>query len=180
MNSRAYMKDVSEYFQIKVEFLLLVHSEPVGIFILVDKITELVHVNFRNICSDERCGIARSESKSIQDNLKCSLSLFLSRIMSSITAQQTKLDLELVPKKKRLEIRKCNERLKPGKKQREATFQVVLDTLALTPCYSASLITADVPEVYMHQFCDFIHKYENSYRFRMDKKKKFDLNLEIF
>ncbi|GJZ58779.1 hypothetical protein Tco_0614595 [Tanacetum coccineum] len=30
-------------------------------------------------------------------------------IMSSITAQQTKLDLELVPKEKRLEIRKCNE-----------------------------------------------------------------------
>ncbi|GJY72326.1 hypothetical protein Tco_0476029 [Tanacetum coccineum] len=32
--------------------------------------------------------------------------------MSSITAQQTKLDLELVPKEKRLEIRKCNGRLK--------------------------------------------------------------------
>ncbi|GJZ01192.1 hypothetical protein Tco_0519153, partial [Tanacetum coccineum] len=39
---------------------------------------------------------------------------------------------------------------------------------------------ADIPEVYMHQFWDTIHKYENSYRFRMDKKKKFDLNLEIF
>ncbi|GJT54150.1 hypothetical protein Tco_0989204 [Tanacetum coccineum] len=100
--------------------------------------------------------------------------------MSSITAQQTKLDLELVPKEKRLEIGKCNGRLNPGKKQREPTFQVVLDALALTPCYSAFLITADVPEVYMHQFWDSIHKYENSYRFRMDKKKKFDLNLEIF
>nr|GEZ97544.1 hypothetical protein [Tanacetum cinerariifolium] len=37
-----------------------------------------------------------------------------------------------------------------------------------------------VPEVYMHRFWDSIHKYENSYRFIMDKKKKFDLNLEIF
>ncbi|GKA16395.1 hypothetical protein Tco_0696142, partial [Tanacetum coccineum] len=37
-----------------------------------------------------------------------------------------------------------------------------------------------VPEVCMHQFQDAIHKYDNSYRFRMDKKKKFDLNLEIF
>nr|GEX66096.1 hypothetical protein [Tanacetum cinerariifolium] len=37
-----------------------------------------------------------------------------------------------------------------------------------------------VPEVYMHQFWDSIHKYENSYMFKMDKKKKFDLNLEIF
>ncbi|GJT17075.1 hypothetical protein Tco_0875781 [Tanacetum coccineum] len=100
--------------------------------------------------------------------------------MSSITAQQTKLDLELVPKEKRFEIRKCNGRLNPRKKQREPTFQVVLDALALTPCYSAFLIIADVPEVYMHQFWDTIHKYENSYRFRMDKKKKFDLNLETF
>ncbi|GJX37979.1 retrotransposon protein, putative, ty1-copia subclass [Tanacetum coccineum] len=55
-----------------------------------------------------------------------------------------------------------------------------MDALALTPCYSAFLITTDVPEVYMHQFWDSIHKYENSYRFRTDKKKKFDLNLEIF
>ncbi|GJV81058.1 hypothetical protein Tco_1516928 [Tanacetum coccineum] len=55
--------------------------------------------------------------------------------MSSITAQQTKLDLELVPKEKRLEIRKCNGRLNPGKKQREPTFQVMLDALALTPSH---------------------------------------------
>ncbi|GJV27197.1 reverse transcriptase domain-containing protein [Tanacetum coccineum] len=100
--------------------------------------------------------------------------------MSSITTQQTKLDLELVPKEKRLEIGKCNGRINPGKKQREPTFQVVLDALALTPCYSTFLTTTDVPEVYMHQFWDSIHKYENSYRFRIDKKKKFDLNLEIF
>ncbi|GJV81558.1 retrovirus-related pol polyprotein from transposon TNT 1-94 [Tanacetum coccineum] len=106
--------------------------------------------------------------------------VIVNRIMSSITAQQTKLDLELVPKEKRLEIGKCNGRLNPGKKQREPTFQVVLDALALTPCYSAFLTTADVPEVYMHQFWDSIHKYDTSYRFRMDKKKKFDLNLEIF
>nr|GEU90750.1 hypothetical protein [Tanacetum cinerariifolium] len=69
--------------------------------------------------------------------------------MSFVTAQQTKLDLELVPKEKRLEIRKCNGRLNPGKKQREPTFQVVLDALALTPCYSVFLTTADDPEVYI-------------------------------
>ncbi|GJZ10325.1 hypothetical protein Tco_0545084 [Tanacetum coccineum] len=72
--------------------------------------------------------------------------------MSFITAQQTKLDLELVPKEKKLDIRKCNGRLNPRKIQREPTFQVVHDALALTPCYSIFLITADVPEVYMHQF----------------------------
>ncbi|GKA17390.1 hypothetical protein Tco_0697227 [Tanacetum coccineum] len=66
--------------------------------------------------------------------------------MSSITAQQTKLDLELVPKENRLDIGKCNGRIPRGFSPREPTFQVVLDALALTPCYPAFLITADVPE----------------------------------
>nr|GEY40925.1 hypothetical protein [Tanacetum cinerariifolium] len=79
------------------------------------------------------------------------------QIMSSITAQQTKLHLELVPNEKRLKIGKCNRRLNPRKIQREPTFQVVLDALALTPCYFAFLITTDVPEV-----------------------KRFKLTLEIF
>ncbi|GKD03318.1 hypothetical protein Tco_1178292, partial [Tanacetum coccineum] len=96
------------------------------------------------------------------------------------TAQQAKLDLELVPKEKRLEIRKCNERLNPGKIQREPTFQIVLDALALTLCYSAFLITAGVPEVYMHQFWDSVYKHDTFYRFKMDKRKIFKLNLEIF
>ncbi|GJS88989.1 hypothetical protein Tco_0771625 [Tanacetum coccineum] len=55
--------------------------------------------------------------------------------MSFITAQQTKLDLELVLKEKRLDNGKCNGRLNPRNIQREPTFQVVLDDLALTPCY---------------------------------------------
>ncbi|GJY77937.1 hypothetical protein Tco_0483738 [Tanacetum coccineum] len=66
--------------------------------------------------------------------------------MSSITSQQTKLDLELVPKENRLDIGKCNGRIPRGFSPREPTFQVVLDVLALTPCYLAFLITADVPE----------------------------------
>ncbi|GKB55827.1 hypothetical protein Tco_0912013 [Tanacetum coccineum] len=57
------------------------------------------------------------------------------KIMSSITAQQAKLDLELVPKVKRLEIGKCNGRLNPRKTRRKPTFQVVLDALALTPVH---------------------------------------------
>nr|GFC22720.1 hypothetical protein [Tanacetum cinerariifolium] len=64
--------------------------------------------------------------------------------MSFITAQQAKLDLELVPKEKRLEIRKY------------------------------------VLEMYMHQFWDFIYKHDTFYRFKMDKRKRFKLNLEIF
>ncbi|GKB83498.1 hypothetical protein Tco_0950393 [Tanacetum coccineum] len=100
--------------------------------------------------------------------------------MSSITAQQTKLDLELVPKEKRLDIGKCNGRLNPRKIQREPTFQVVLDALALTLCYSTFLITADVLKVYMHQFWDSVYKHDTFYRFKIDKRKRFKVNLEVF
>ncbi|GJU08178.1 hypothetical protein Tco_1124608 [Tanacetum coccineum] len=67
--------------------------------------------------------------------------------MSSITSEQTKLDLELVPKENRLDINKCNGRIPRGLTPREPTFQVVLDAIALTPCYHAFLITADVPKI---------------------------------
>ncbi|GKE17408.1 hypothetical protein Tco_1424985, partial [Tanacetum coccineum] len=101
-------------------------------------------------------------------------------IITSITAQQTKLDLELVPKENRLDIGKCNGRIPHGLKPKEETFQVVLDALSLTPCYLAFLITADVPEVYMHQFWNCIYKHDNFYRFKIDKKKRFKLPLEVF
>ncbi|GJW77632.1 hypothetical protein Tco_0139314 [Tanacetum coccineum] len=73
-----------------------------------------------------------------------------------ITAQQTKLDLELVPKENRLDIGKCNGRIPRGLKPKEETFQVVLDALALTPCYPAFLITADVPEVVINSLNDVV------------------------
>nr|GEU72423.1 hypothetical protein [Tanacetum cinerariifolium] len=63
---------------------------------------------------------------------------------------------------------------------REPTFQVVLDALALTPCYPTFLITAYVPEVYMHQFWNCIYKHDDFYRFKIDKKKRFKLTLEVF
>ncbi|GJY77425.1 hypothetical protein Tco_0482541 [Tanacetum coccineum] len=47
-------------------------------------------------------------------------------------------------------IGKCNMRIDSTKTQKEATYQVVLDTLKLNPCYNAFLITADVLEIYMH------------------------------
>ncbi|GKB01134.1 hypothetical protein Tco_0829178 [Tanacetum coccineum] len=90
------------------------------------------------------------------------------------------LILNLFPRRKRLEIGKCNGRLNPGKIQREPTFQVIWDALALTPCYSAFLIIANVLEVYMHQFWDLVYKHETLYRFKTEKRKRFKLNLEIF
>ncbi|GJU14046.1 hypothetical protein Tco_1136442, partial [Tanacetum coccineum] len=100
--------------------------------------------------------------------------------MSSIIAQQTKLDLDLVPKENRMDIGKCNGRIPHGLTPREPTFQVTLDAIALTPCYPAFLITADVPEVYMHQFWNSVYKHDTFYRFKIDKKKRFKLTLEVF
>nr|GEW05853.1 hypothetical protein [Tanacetum cinerariifolium] len=100
--------------------------------------------------------------------------------MSSITAQQTKHDLELVPKENRLDIGKFNRKIPHGLTPREPTFQVVMDAIALTPCYPVFLITIDVPEVYMHQFWNSVYKHDTFYRFKLDKKKRFKLTLKVF
>ncbi|GKE24378.1 hypothetical protein Tco_1435890 [Tanacetum coccineum] len=68
-------------------------------------------------------------------------------------AQQIAKDNALVALENRRAIRKCNMRIDPRmKRPKETTYQVVLDALALTTCYTAFLITADVPVIYMHQF----------------------------
>ncbi|GJW13682.1 hypothetical protein Tco_0017815 [Tanacetum coccineum] len=72
--------------------------------------------------------------------------------MNTTQAQQKALDDALVAPVDRLEFGKCNMRLKTDIKPKEATFQVVLDALALTPFYRAFLITADVPAIYMQEF----------------------------
>ncbi|GJX62050.1 hypothetical protein Tco_0294950 [Tanacetum coccineum] len=71
--------------------------------------------------------------------------------MNPLIAQQVALDDALVAPEDRVEIGKCNMRIDPTKTQKEATYQVVIDTLSLSPCYNAFLITADVPKIYMHQ-----------------------------
>ncbi|GJX77062.1 hypothetical protein Tco_0323873 [Tanacetum coccineum] len=70
--------------------------------------------------------------------------------MSSISAQQTKLDLELVPKENRLDIGKCNGRIPRRFSPREPTFQ------------------------------NYIYKHDDFYKFKIDKKKIFKLTLEVF
>ncbi|GKC00735.1 hypothetical protein Tco_0986871 [Tanacetum coccineum] len=72
--------------------------------------------------------------------------------MNTTQAQQKALDDALVAPADRLEFGKYNMRLKTDIKPKEATFQVVLDALALTPFYCAFLITADVPAIYMQEF----------------------------
>ncbi|GJT21815.1 hypothetical protein Tco_0891752 [Tanacetum coccineum] len=55
--------------------------------------------------------------------------------MSSITGQQTKLDLELVPKENRLDIGKCNGRIPHGFSPREPNFQVTSGLFRPHLCY---------------------------------------------
>ncbi|GJZ56388.1 hypothetical protein Tco_0611581 [Tanacetum coccineum] len=82
--------------------------------------------------------------------------------MNLVAAQQVALDNALVAPKKRLKIEKCNARIEFSKPQREATYQVTLDDLRLSLCYPAFLITAEVPEIYMHQFWNTIKKIRDT------------------
>nr|GEV10845.1 retrovirus-related Pol polyprotein from transposon TNT 1-94 [Tanacetum cinerariifolium] len=78
------------------------------------------------------------------------------RNMNTTQAQQNALDDALVAPVDRLEFGKCNMRLKTDIKPKEATFQVVLDALALTPFYRSFLITADIcPNIPGQEFEDF-------------------------
>ncbi|GJU56338.1 hypothetical protein Tco_1230052, partial [Tanacetum coccineum] len=73
----------------------------------------------------------------------------------------------------RLKIGECNTRIKFSKPQREATYQINLDAPKLSLCYPAFLITAEVPEIYMHRFWNSVNKVQgsSSYRFKLDNKK---------
>ncbi|GJW17208.1 hypothetical protein Tco_0024644 [Tanacetum coccineum] len=99
--------------------------------------------------------------------------------MNTTQAQQKALDDALVAPADRLEFGKCNMRLKTDIKPKEATFQVVLDALALTPFYQAFLITVDVPAIYMQEFWVIVSFHKSSIRF-MINKKKVSLNVDMF
>ncbi|GJY69925.1 hypothetical protein Tco_0472907 [Tanacetum coccineum] len=93
-------------------------------------------------------------------------------------AQQSVLDNALVAPENQRVIGKCNMRINPGMKPKEPTYQVVLDALALTTCYPAFLITAEVPVIYMHQLWATVNKHNASYRFKINNKR-FSMNVEV-
>ncbi|GJX18901.1 hypothetical protein Tco_0221578 [Tanacetum coccineum] len=101
--------------------------------------------------------------------------------MNPIATQQVALDNSLVAPEKRLKIERCNARIAFNKPQREETYQVTLEALKLSSCYPAFVITAKVPEIYMHQFWTTIKKIKNSnaYNFKLEKKK-FRVDTEVF
>ncbi|GJT43150.1 hypothetical protein Tco_0951865 [Tanacetum coccineum] len=73
------------------------------------------------------------------------------------------------------------QELRSANHKEKKTYQVTLDALKLSPCYPAFLITAEVPEVYMHQFWNTIQKIKDTdaYQFKLDKKK-FRVDTEVF
>ncbi|GJR59085.1 retrovirus-related pol polyprotein from transposon TNT 1-94 [Tanacetum coccineum] len=71
--------------------------------------------------------------------------------LKPIVVQQVSLDNALVAPENRVQIRQCNMRIKPIKTPKEPIYQVVLDSLALSPLYPYFLITAEVLKIYMHQ-----------------------------
>ncbi|GJR68552.1 hypothetical protein Tco_0014617 [Tanacetum coccineum] len=101
--------------------------------------------------------------------------------MNPIATQQAALDNALVPSEKRLKIERCNARIAFSKPQREETYQVTLEALKLSSCYLAFQITAEVPEIYTHQFWTTIKKIRNSdaCNFKLEKKK-FRVDTEDF
>ncbi|GJW45485.1 hypothetical protein Tco_0077131 [Tanacetum coccineum] len=104
-----------------------------------------------------------------------------SKNINPLVAQQVALDDALVALDDRAVINKCNMRIDSSKTQKGSTYQVVLDTLKLSPCYNAFLITIDVPDIYVHQFWFTISKIKetSSYQFKLDKKK-FKIGVEVF
>nr|GEX16896.1 hypothetical protein [Tanacetum cinerariifolium] len=94
-------------------------------------------------------------------------------------AQQIELDNALVALENHRVIGKCNMSINPRMKPKEPTYQVMFDELALTTCYPAFLITAEVLVIYMHQFWATINKHKASYQFKIENKR-FSVNFEVF
>nr|GEW10294.1 hypothetical protein [Tanacetum cinerariifolium] len=93
-------------------------------------------------------------------------------IMDSTKAQQMALDEAFVATTNRLKIGKGNQRLSPDLKSNEATIQVVLDALKLTLVYTAFLVTASVPEIYMQELRATVTLHHTSLRFKLNGKTK--------
>nr|GFC10466.1 hypothetical protein [Tanacetum cinerariifolium] len=91
--------------------------------------------------------------------------------MATTIEQQTALDESLFPRMKRLRIGRSNFRLPSDIQSKESTLQVVYDVLRNSPLFRAFQVTADVPEIYMHEFWATAKLHHNSIRFKIDTRK---------
>ncbi|GJT51708.1 hypothetical protein Tco_0977865 [Tanacetum coccineum] len=89
------------------------------------------------------------------------------------TEQVVARDELWVPTAERVNISTTNVRLETTIKQKEETFQVVIDVIKNSTCFKAFTISADVPEILMQQFWYTITKIKDSesYEFLLADKK---------
>nr|GEZ98857.1 hypothetical protein [Tanacetum cinerariifolium] len=99
--------------------------------------------------------------------------------MATTIDQQVALDEALVPSTRTLRIGRSNFRLPSDIQSKESTLQVVYNVLRNSSFFRAFLVTADVPEVYMHELWATAKLHQHSIRFKMDTRKS-DLDLEAF
>ncbi|GJT86874.1 retrovirus-related pol polyprotein from transposon TNT 1-94 [Tanacetum coccineum] len=98
----------------------------------------------------------------------------LSRIMNPQETEQVIARDELwVPTAERVNISTTNVRLETTVKQKEETFQVVIDVIKNSTCIKAFTISADVSEILMQQFWYTITKIKGSesYEFLLADKR---------
>ncbi|GJW76427.1 hypothetical protein Tco_0138109 [Tanacetum coccineum] len=89
------------------------------------------------------------------------------------TEQVVARDELWVPTAERVNISTTNVRLETTVKQKEETFQVVIDVIKNSTCIKAFTISADVPEILMQQFWYTITKIKGSesYEFLLADKR---------
>ncbi|GJS93771.1 putative ribonuclease H-like domain-containing protein [Tanacetum coccineum] len=133
-------------------------TRPKARGVVVQELTELEEEERISRLKEEKANIALLES---WDNTQAMIDVDFQLAQQMKTeeqeqlTQQKALDDALVTPVDRLEFGKCNMRLKTDIKLKEATFQVVLDALALTPFYQAFLITAEFcPKIPGQKFAD--------------------------
>ncbi|GKD74116.1 hypothetical protein Tco_1332398 [Tanacetum coccineum] len=93
---------------------------------------------------------------------------------------KTARDEAWVPKADRVKISTTNVRIDPTMTHKEETYQVILDIIKNTTFYKAFLATADVPEIFMHQFWHTVTKIKEYtfYDFKLANKKcQFDVEI---
>nr|GEW73786.1 hypothetical protein [Tanacetum cinerariifolium] len=99
--------------------------------------------------------------------------------MDTTIEHQLAMDAALVPISQRLKIGRSNFSLLSDIKSKESTLQLVYDVLCRCPFFTAFVVTADVPEIYMQEFWATTTVHYHSIRFKMDNKKHI-IDLESF
>ncbi|GJS63609.1 hypothetical protein Tco_0678173 [Tanacetum coccineum] len=99
------------------------------------------------------------------------------------TQQVIARDEKWVPSAERVKISPTNLRLETTvhQKEKEETFQVIIDVIKNSTCFKAFTISTEVPEIFMHQFWYTIKKVKDteSYEFVL-ANKKCSVDAEVF